>query len=227
MRTPIVLALTLLALINAPAYAHFIWLEIPTEPANTAQMRFSEEPREATGDDLQEKAKPMTVKSAAGEAIAFAPGADALEAKLPEGTNLLGGSIVYGVLDKTAAGRGKFLLNYHAKAAKSPADAKNLLGSDTEITAEWASDTLHVQVLYKGAPAKEADVLLQTPGGKGTVERVTDGEGRAEFPLPSPGWIGLRALVTQTEAGAHEGQDYPQIRSYATLTVEVPAKTAS
>ena len=200
------------------AQAHFIWIELPPELATAAHMRFAEEPGEATSADMQALAAPMAVKTAGGDAVTFAPGDDALTAAVAEDVAAAGGTLDYGVLDRSEGGRGVFMLVYHAKAARTLADAAEPMGLPLEVIASEADGTVTVTVLHNGEPAAGAELQVFLPAVLEPAETTTGTDGKATFDVSGTDWLGVRAMVPEEKSGEHDGKAYDLVHHYSTLT---------
>lgn len=214
-RIQLATALTMAALCFAPqTSAHFIFLELKDD---SVAMRFSEAPGEETEKELQEKAKPMAVKTDSGTAVTMAFGEDALSGTVAAEIKAVSGSLDYGVLDRGSQGRGVFMLVYHAKGVRSLAEAATKLGLPVEVIAEAKEGQLEIQVLRDGAPAAGAELTLSIEG-KEDLELNADEMGKAKVALPEKGTLGIRAMVREEKAGEADGKAYTFVRHYSTLT---------
>lgn len=215
------LALTLgiAASIALNAQAHFVFLELPPEQPAVAHMRFSEAPLEKTDAELQEKSAPMTVTTADGKPIEFAPGEEARLAQLPEGVSALKGSLDYGIMNRG----GEYLLVYHAKAVRDLEGASKPVGLPVEVLSEVKDGEIIITVLADGKPAAGAELVVNLPTVKKPSEITTDAEGKATFPIEPGGWVGIRAKVQEAKKGTHGDKPYEQVRTYSTLTFPYPA----
>jgi uncharacterized GH25 family protein len=203
-----------IALLAPSAQAHFIFLELNE---TGLAMRLAEAPGEKSEKALQEKAKPMAVKTDKGEAIETSFGENALAGKVGAETKVVSGSLEYGILDREAQGRGVFMLMYHAKGARTAADAATKLGLPVEIVVEVVDKELKIQVLKNGEPAPAAELTVYSPGAD-DIELDADDKGQAKLPLPGTGLLGVRAMVREDKAGESGGKPYTFIRHYSTLT---------
>lgn len=135
----------------------------------------------------------------------------------------VGVGLDYGVIDRRDGGRGVFWLKYYAKAAATVGASQSELDLPVELSAVVAGDgKTRVTVRKDGKPAAGADVVVEDADGKTAFEGKTDAEGAAVLP-PATGPLQVRALVTESTPGSHEGKHYDLIRSYGTLTVQNPA----
>lgn len=204
------------------AQAHFIWLELPADAAAEVRMRFSEQPGERTRPTLQEKAAPMAVRTAGGDALKLSVGEAYLSGPVAEDAAAVLGSLDYGVLDRSSEGRGKFLLVYHARGVRTAEEAAKPSGLPIDVTAKVEGNTVSVQVLRDGKPVPAAEVFATLPGVEEEKEGVTDEQGHASFSLNGGGWLGIRAMVPEEHKGESNGEAYDLVRHYSTLTVPLP-----
>lgn len=206
------------SLAAATSHAHFIWLEVAPEAPEVVLLRFSEEILEATPQDMQEKAAGMNVSTPAGAAIAMDYGEGAMHGKAPGDVRSIIGTLDYGVLDREEAGRGKFMLKYHARAAHDANAARSAVGLPVNVSAAIDGDTMTVTVDLDGKPVENAELVVTLPHELAAAEAVTDAEGKATFAVKSGDWVGVRAMVPETTSGKHKDQDYELVLHYSTLT---------
>ena len=215
------LAVSFALAISLTGHAHFMWLELPAETPGEVHLRFTEEPQEKTRQTMQEKARPMRVSLPGGEAITMDAGEESLVGKVAAEASVVLGSLDYGVLDKTAEGRGKFLLVDHAKGVRSAADAEQSAGLPVELTAKREGNSLLVTVLQNGKLVPTAEIVATVPGSEEALNTETDEQGRATLKFDGEGWIGVRAMVADPTPGAFNGDSYELTRVYTTLAVKV------
>lgn len=218
------LSISLVIMTCLTGHAHFMWLELPAETPGEVHLRFTEEPQEKTRQSMQEKAMPMRVHLPGGESIAMEQGEESLVGKVAAETSVVLGSLDYGVLDKSAEGRGKFLLVYHAKGVRSAADAETPAGLPVELTAKREGNVLLVTVLKDGKPVPTAEIVATVPGSEEALTTETDEQGRATLKFNGEGWIGVRAMVADHTPGEHNGEAYELTRAYTTLAIKVDAE---
>lgn len=207
----------------ATAQAHFIFLQFEN---GKVSMRLAEGPADASGKDLQEKIAPVQVKTAKGDVLTMVSGQEALWADAGPDVNVVTASFEYGVLDRSAQGRGVFMLLYHAKAAKTAAEAATKAGLPVEVVAEVKDGTLHIEVLNDGKPAPAAELTIAQEGYAEVIEEDTDAQGKATVPVSSEGWIAIRAMVPQEKSGESNGTGFTAVRHYSTLVFPSPAVKA-
>ncbi|MFM1921246.1 MAG: hypothetical protein RLZZ303_2880 [Candidatus Hydrogenedentota bacterium] len=218
------LSISFILMTALAGHAHFMWLELPEETLGEVHLRFTEEPQEKRRQSMQEKAQPMQVRLPGGESIVMEPGEEALVGKVTTDTALVVGSLDYGVLDKTAEGRGKFLLVYHAKGVRSAADAAKPAGLPVELMAKRNGNSLLVTVLKDGQPAAATEIVATVPGSEEALNAVTDENGQATLKFNGEGWIGVRAMVAEQTPGEHNGEAYELTRAYTSLAIKVNAE---
>lgn len=207
-----------MSLLSTTAHAHFIWLEIDPDEPDTVRLRFSEEILEVTPRDMQELAAPMKVSVPGGDPLPLEFGDEFLHAPIPAGTKSVVGTLDYGVLDRSEAGRGKFMLKYHARAAADAHAASLPSTLPLDVVAVVEGHRLNVTVMFHGKPASGAEIVAVLPNQLAPVETKSDAEGRASFSIETGDWIALRAMVAEDVTGEHEGENYSLTRHYTTLT---------
>lgn len=205
-------------LVATTSHAHFIWLEIAPESTGVVLLRFSEEVLEATPRDMQEKAAGMKVSTPAGAAIEMNYGEGAMSGSAPGDARSIVGTLDYGVLDRGEAGRGKFMLKYHARAARDTNAAETAVGLPVNVSATIDGETMTVTVDLDGKPVGNAELVVTLPQELAPAEAITNAEGHATFTVKSGDWIAIRAMVPETASGTHGDQDYEMVRHYSTLT---------
>ncbi len=205
-------------LASVASHAHFTGLEVAPDSPQTLRLRFSEEILEATPRDIQEKAATMRVSTPDGAAIAMTFGEEFMSAPVPGNAPSIIGTQDYGVLDRGEAGRGQFMLKYHARAARDAAAAAIASGLPVDVTAKVDGESMLVTVLLGGKPVADAELVVTLPQELAPAEAKTDAAGQARFSVKSGDWIAIRAMVAQTGSGQHEGKSYELVRHYSTLT---------
>lgn len=202
-----------------PAFAHFLWARLEK---GTVRLGLLETPDEPPAAALTEKIAAARAWTPEGTPVALESKDAARCGHLPAGARIVLAEQRYGVMDRKDAGRGVFLLHYHAKAAMSETDAGTPTRAGVEILARRQGGTLIAEVRQGGWPVPHAEVTLHLPGD---IRRDrTDLAGKAAFSLPSPvraGLCGLRAAVVEAKPGTEGGKAYESIRHYATLTFPV------
>jgi len=223
-----------LALVAAPASAHFIWL-VPSEPdagPNTVHMVFSDNLLPDPNPELLNKIT-QTVLQRRGtkeqtQTIKYTKSKQAFEVPVPEkGVHLVTGVCKYGVFQRGESD--PMLLNYYPKTivglplrGASPA----LLSQTTELLPLEIVPVLEkgdraVRVLWQGKPLEGAEVVVLLPGeDKKPLEGKTDKDGLFSLEkVQAGGFVGIRARNTEQKEGELEGKKYKAIRHYATLTI--------
>jgi len=210
----LIAALAMGSMVALSAQAHFIFIELPPNAPTTAKLRLAEEPLEASGKELQEKAAPMTVKTGDGQEVKFEFGEDSMTATVDEAAPVLTGSLDYGLMTRG----GEYLLVYHAKAVRTPELAAKEAGLPVEVLGEVKDGNLNVTVLQGGKPAAGSELVVNLPTAEEQAKATTDEAGKATFPIEPGGWVGVRARVQETRTGEFDGKEYKEVRSYTTLT---------
>lgn len=216
---------TLLMVLSATAtQAHFVWIELPPQEQGKAFMRLAEAPLEKTNQKLQELCAPMSVTTLKGQMVDFLPGDDKRVAEIDKNTPLLLGNLEYGIMDRRESGGDRYLLQYHAKAARSLVEAGKETSLPVDILATVKDDSLIVTVRFKGKAYEGSELTLDLPGALEQLKGTTDAQGQATFPVESGGWIGVRAMVPETISGEFDGESYEKSRHYGTLAVPYPTR---
>ncbi len=123
-------------------------------------------------------------------------------------------AFTYGLMRRGEA----FLLEYEAKGVDSLERASTASGLVAEILADPIDDRLGLTVLHQGVPAPGAEIVVPD-GPTGTQTLKTDSSGRVEISRPRTPLFAIRAMVSESRDGAHEGEPFDQVRYYTTLTV--------
>jgi hypothetical protein len=222
------LALATACLASRPAQAHFLWAEIGSGAQPQLRVTIAEASGENTTGELLERIGPASAWDGSGKALALAPATDAMAAPGP--SNVVGAFQNWGVLDKTAEGRGVFLLEYYAKAARSIDDASQHAKLPVEVFVRReapGSSTCIATLKHNGQPVAKAPVKLHEPDVEEARDLTTDAQGEVRFEAAKPGLYGLRAAVVEDRSGEHMGKPFPMIRNYSTLTFTVPGVVAN
>ena len=208
-------SLLLLALLASAGFAraHYLWATLDPA-AKSLAVALQEIPGDA----------PIPLGERAAKVRAFGPSALELRA---DGTWLrsstdakaVGVGIDYGVMDRRDAGRGVFLLQYYAKAAATPEASRTRLGLPVELSVNQdAAGRTVLTVLHEGKPAAGADVVIEEPVFTNVFEGKTGSDGTVLLPA-SKGSLAVRAAVSVSGKGVHDGAAYDLTRRYGTLTV--------
>lgn len=224
----LMLLLTTMILLSqsSSVFAHFIWL---VNDNGVIQVYFSEscEPGDAA---LLEKVTAAKVWALSKNTRAEQPMKDVaitlasgqLSAKSPENVGIVGLSHDYGVMTR---GDKTFLLKYYAKTYSSPlpGEWKELSNAEKlplEITPKWTGQELQLKVMWKGRPAKDAEI---TVGGCGLDQTVvkTDESGIALCKPTTSGQLSVRTKQEEKLEGMFEGKPFASVRSYSTLSLPV------
>lgn len=217
------------------ASAHFVWLAVEKDSGGqpTANVWFSElaEPDSA---ELLDRIAAVNVwsrtASGPGPQISLtkkiAAGGGAWVGPAPAGTSALSAFINYGVLKR---GEQSFLLHYHAKYLDAAAkDLKALAREDKlafDIVPTLAGNKISLEVLFRGKPAAEAEVVILDPTAQESTAK-TDAAGRLALDNLKAGLYSIRAKWIVKEAGKAGDQEYPQVNHYSTLALRVPQSLA-
>ncbi|MCS6775013.1 MAG: DUF3386 family protein [Chloroherpetonaceae bacterium] len=204
-----------------PARAHFLWAELTPGSTSVLRIRFSEQAGEATSPSLLARLKPARTWTAQGQFLTPEPAEGALETRVPEGTQVAATHQTWGVMDRSAQGRGIFLLEYYAKAAIDASAATREVRLPVEAFVRREKEAFQVQVRHQGKPARNAEIVVQRPGNANLLALRTDDAGKATFKMAGNGLYALRAQVEEARSGEHEGRRFALVRHYTTLTFHV------
>lgn len=201
-----------------PAYAHFLWADIPAG-GSAVRVSFGEEGGEPVNGVPMARIEAAKAWGSDGAALTLKEDNGYRVAPLGA-SGVAGVSQTWGVLDKTAEGRGIFLLEYYAKAAKDVAAAGQnaRLPLEVFLTRGAAPNELVAQVKQGDKPAAAAKFTIQAPGAADTTDLVTGADGTTRFVADKAGLYSVRAAVVENKAGKLDGKEYPMVRSYSTLT---------
>lgn len=210
-----------------PARAHFLWAEITPAPEPTLHLTFVEQPGEKTLDTLLPRIQEARAWTPDGAALTCKAGEGALLSPLPQTARVAGAAQTWGVLDRSAQGRGVFLLQYYAKAALNAEAAAEAANLHVEVFArregaDWIVTTRHGEKAEPGA-----ELTVTVPGAAKPLELHTDANGEARFQMPKAGLCAIRAMIAEKETGNYEGKAYTLKRYYSTLTFPVVAEGRS
>lgn len=214
------------------ASAHFVWVAIVEESGGQPAVNvwFSElaEPDSAELLDRIAKVKVWSrTAGGAGPEIILTKridggGGGAWVGPAAAGASAISARINYGVLTRREQ---TFLLHYHAKYLD--ASAKDLKATsrdeklDFDIVPTLTGGGATLEVLFRGKPAKEAEVVILDPASEETTTK-TDAEGRVKLEKLKPGLYSIRAKWVVMEAGKEADKAYPQVNHYSTLALRVP-----
>ena len=209
------------------ASAHFLWLEVPEKSSTTLRVTFGEEAPDATTPRLLERIQKARAWTAAGRNLDLKLGTGALTADLAADSALAGAEQTWDVLDRSEEGRGKFLLNYYAKAAGGIDSAAQSVKLPVEVFAKRDGGICTLTVRRGDAPAAGAEVWAQLPGGGSPLTLKTDAAGEARFALSRDGEYQVRAMVADPKPGTWNDKPYELVRNYSTLTFHAEGKVGA
>lgn len=226
------LSLMLLALISwglgaASAQAHFLFIQVGphAEAGRHAEVFFSER---ATAGDPRFVAKVANTELwRQDEPGKFVPltvnrGTDRLRAYLSSGSSVsVVGRCEYGILKREKS----FLLRYYPKAVSGKPDEVAKLSRFEQIPLEimptFAKDSITMTVLREGKPLPNV-VLTTIDFDLSNEELTTNAAGQATWKLTEPGQYAVYVKHVIPEAGTKNGENYSEIREFATLAFDWP-----
>jgi uncharacterized GH25 family protein len=207
------------------AGAHFVFV-VPDKDGSTARVVFSDslEPDENVPISKIAATK-LTLRSADGkpEALTWKKGEHSLDLKLPgKGVRVVQGTTDYGI--STREKDNPYLLRYHPRAiVGTPTEAiKPDEKQPVELIPVFADGKVRFLAAARGKPLANAEVNVLIPGSK-SQKAKTDSKGLTET-FDAPGRYGAWVRTTEKKTGELDGKKYNEVRSYATLVVDLPAK---
>lgn len=207
------------------AHAHFLWGEVGEENPPLAKISFAEGSGEISTDVPVERIEVARAWTPDKKPLALQTGGGVRRAPL-QNARVFGAAQTWGVLDKTAEGRGVFKLEYHAKAAATLADASTLASLPLELFATRDGVKGVLVSLKRGdKPVSKTVLYLHEPNEEKPRTLTTDDKGEAHFESKTPGLYGLRASWGDDKAGELNGKKYALTRHYTTLSFRVAAST--
>jgi hypothetical protein len=223
-------ALAAMLMAQAAASAHFVWVAVEKDSGGqpTVNVWFSELAEPDSADLLDRIAKVNVwsrTASGAGPQITLtkkiAGGGGALVGPAPAGASAISAHINYGVLTRREQ---TFLLHYHAKYLDASAQNLKAIARDEkldfDIVPTLSASGATLEVLFRGKPAKEAEVVILDPTTEETTTK-TDAAGRVSLKGLKAGLYSIRAKWVVTEAGKERDKEYPQVNHYSTLALRV------
>jgi hypothetical protein len=204
------------------AHAHFPFI-LPDETGAAAKVVFSDAlaPDAAVKIDKIDSTK-LFLRESGGTKnlpLEWKKGESWLDAKLPgSGNRVAFGVTEYGVLQKGDAK--PFRLVYLSKAAIGDPFAK-AVGDPlaVEIVATGQAGKTRFQVLAAGKPAADIETTIITADEKKHAAK-TDKDGFTPA-FEGKGRVGVHARVSEVKTGEFAGKKYDEIRTYATLVVDI------
>lgn len=220
-------------LLAAPAYAHFLWINVVRDTSGqaTAQLCFGEEgaPGEAHLVDRLAKVKLLSTK--AGEK----PTELKTEKQLTGETGFFGSKLAsddvaltssqeYGLIERGGAA---YLLHYYAKNlnATKPESLKTLARAENlrlDVVPSINKDEVELVVLFDGKPAPAGSQVLVEVPDVGRDEYATDADGKVKFKVQGGGNYEIRARVKEEKPGERDGKKYAHEMHYSTLVMTMP-----
>ncbi len=211
----------------ASAQAHFLFIQVGphAEAGRNVEVFFSE--RATAGDPRFVAKVAHTELWLQDEPGKFVPltvnrGTDRLRAYLPSERSVsVVGRCEYGVLKREKP----FLLRYYPKAVSGKPDEVAKLSRyesiPLEIMPTFAKDSITMTVLRDGKPL--GNTLLTTIDSDLTNEELTtDAAGKATWKLKESGQFAVYVKHVVPQAGAKNGENYDEIREFATLAFDWP-----
>jgi uncharacterized GH25 family protein len=219
----------------AKAEAHFIWLGVPADKADSTVLVYFGETAEPGSPHLLDKiahtkawarntdgsTQDLTVKKPADEKTG------GLVTDCPGQAACVEATCDYGVYSHGGPG---FLLQYYAKHLSNDwatRDAK-LTRSDRlvlDVVPKLADGRITMTVLYQGKPVADKEVVVLNPSGK-QFDLKTDNSGNIAIDAAAGNYAVRAAYVEADKSGKRDEKSYSQIWHYCTLTFAAPSTPA-
>jgi len=138
------------------------------------------------------------------------------------GTRMVAVNTDYGILQR---GDSKpFWLNYYSKTlvGGAPSGDKASLGGKVpvEIVPLVEGGKIRFVARVNGKPAPKLEVSVTVPGAEKAETLTTDEKGTTQS-FDKPGRYAVRFRHVETKSGEEKGKKYDEVRSYATLIVDL------
>ncbi len=214
------------------AQAHFLFIVAGSQsPDGKAHIYFSEL-AEPDSPQLLKRVEKVVLYQAEGDQVVALPvslGSESLMAT-PSGTGPKAFFLSHN-LGVMSRGPAKFLLSYYAKTYDTT-DPKHWTAINNpeklplELTPKIVGNDTVLQVTWKGKP--QADVLLTIEANEfDKLEGTTDAKGEFTASLPPGKRYSIRAKFVDATPGKLGDEEYPEIRHYSTLALELPAQLSA
>lgn len=222
----IILAATALAFAPVSADAHFVFV-VPAKDAKSVTVVFSDdlEPDEAV-DIGKVAGLKLTARFAGGKAAPVECKADKhhLTAEVGQADpQCVFGTVTYGLMSRKDAK--PTLLVYHPKAVFAGCDPKLAVIGETaalEVVPEASAGKTRFRLLALGKPVAAAEGSVLLPDGK--KEKVTTDKDGFTAAFDQGGRYAVWLRQVEAKAGEHDGKKYEEVRHYATLVADAPAR---
>jgi uncharacterized GH25 family protein len=208
------------------AGAHFVFI-VPDKDGSSARVVFSDDLGPDENVPVSKiAATKLTLRAGDGKpaALDWKKGDHCYDLKLSgKGFRVIQGTTEYGVLTKGKDKKETFLLRYHPRAVVGvPAEPmKPDAGLPVEIIPVFQKGKLRLLVAAKGKPLADAEVNVILPDNK-KQKAKTDAKGLTDA-FEEAGRYGAYVLQSEDKSGERDGKKYDQIRTYATLVVNLPS----
>ncbi len=216
------------------ANAHYLWISVDREPAESAgtNIYFEESPQPGDGSYMDHFLGKSDVWIRTIEEPDPAP-IQAEEVKqgnkrwMRVALPMAGEYSVdaYGKFGVYAYGQTKVLLHYYARSLSVTShDAMHELGRaeqmELDLVPHDVGNQFEFTLLWKGKPVEDRMVFVR--GDKGFRKNIkTDASGRIKLERPATGTLTLRSSVEFPTPGMDDGESYERIRHNITLVMPV------
>ena len=196
---------------------HFLFVHVVDGDSPRIELHFAESAWDYSSDDrMVALIANAGGWDSAGNPLQFERNPHAMIAPRKSDVNSATSAFTYGIMRRGAA----FLLEYHGKGVSDLASAATRSELDAEILARPdGSGNLVLTVLFRGEPAPNAEIIVPMSGAK-TETMSTNDQGQVSIPMPDSPLFSIRAMVSETRDGEHDGEAYYEVRHYTTLTVQ-------
>lgn len=214
-----IVASALIALtLSSSSLAHFLYATAtPTEGV----FEFAESPGDDQLDDLAGKlevTKFMHFPDLGTKSTALKPASLGHVSTVPIQKGIVAADLVYGILDRSEAGRGVFRLEYFAKGTQTWKQAESPIGQQYEILLKKVDSRILITPVVAGKPIP-SDVIIYRRGKTEETLKFTS----QPLEIAAKDLTAVRATHAIEKSGELEGKKYDLIRQYATITTPAEA----
>jgi len=232
-RVVLFVVVALCCLTGARARGHAIWLDLKSTAAEPqARIFFGEEPAPGAPHLLAKVAHTrLDARDGQGATHALKLKAPA-EGVLAADCSVRGPFVLEAFCDYGYYPRGGFLLQYYAKhlSADWAACAQQLARSEQlalDLVPRITGDQLSVQLLFRGKPAADSEIVIIDPAGEHHQIRG-DGEGRVSLTAKEAGRYAIQGTyIEPTPDGQRDGKKFAKTWHTCTLTLDHAVVDAS
>lgn len=204
-----------LAAMQTAAHAHFIWATVQNN-----QVRFAllEDITEAPSAKFEKYVSGLTPHCGKKKLTLGDAKEGARYAPLAAGQTVAVVDSIIGAKEREGEA---YLLVYHAKGAATLAAAGTDAKEPVELLAHRDGQSLVITLHQNHKTVANNEVWVQWPGDETPSSVKTDAQGNAKVDWPTAsksGFVGIRAMASETKSGELEGNKYASVHHWATLT---------